>query len=58
MDYRDGAFALAILGLLLAIILGVAVYGASVEASTFNRLTGSDLTTWEALWVNARIDCN
>lgn len=33
-------------------------YGAGVEAAAYNRMTGRDLTQWEALWVNARIDCN
>ena len=26
-----------------------------MEAKTFNRLTGSSVTTWDAMWVNLRI---
>lgn len=32
-------------------------FSAYQEASIFNRITGSDVSTWEALWVNLRIDC-
>ncbi len=42
---------------LMLILLGWA-YSGHIEAQTFNRMTGNDMTTWEAMWVNARIDCN
>lgn len=31
---------------------------ARIEARTYNRLTGWDVTTWEAMWTNLRVDCS
>lgn len=42
----------------VVISLTVWVYGASVEAATFNRFTDGDATIWEAMWTNFRVDCN
>ena len=42
--------------ILLAVLLGF--YGATVEQSTYNRITGNDVTWWEAVWTNLRVDCN
>lgn len=44
--------------LVIGIGLGAWVFGASVEASTYNRFTDGDATTWEAMWTNFRVDCN
>jgi len=27
-----------------------------MEASAFNRITNSDVTTWDAMWVQLRVD--
>lgn len=27
-----------------------------MEASAYNRITGSDVSTWEAMWVNLRVE--
>lgn len=29
-----------------------------VESKIFNKLTGGNTTTWDALWVELRVDCN
>lgn len=48
---------LTVLGILLVGALVIYVQ-ASQEARTFNKLTHrSDVTTWDALWVNLRVDC-
>jgi len=44
--------------IIMGTVVGVQVYGASVEAKTYNRFTGGDATTWEALWTNFRVDCD
>jgi ABC-type spermidine/putrescine transport system permease subunit II len=47
--------------LVLASIFGplaVWVFASHMEASTYNRVTGRDITTWEAMWTNLRVDCN
>lgn len=37
--------------------VGVAWYGAKMEAETYTQLTGKPVTTWQALWVELRVDC-
>ncbi|HEX7784831.1 MAG TPA: hypothetical protein VF653_01295 [Methylomirabilota bacterium] len=31
------------------------VYAAHQESKTYNRLTGANTTTWDALWVELRV---
>jgi len=47
-----------ILAMVAGAVVGEGWYAAGVRADTYNRLTGSDVTQWEALWVNLRVDCN
>lgn len=47
----------------LFVILGVAVFGIFVqpyfEAQAYNRITGSRVSMWDAMWVEMRVDgCN
>jgi hypothetical protein len=44
---------LAALAVLL--ILAGGWIGACQEAKTYNKITGADVTTWDALWVELRI---
>ena len=49
--------ALAVVGLALA--AAVVWIGASQEAAAFNRFaTGPKATTWDALWVELRVEAN
>lgn len=57
-DGRELFWSAVFLAAVLIVIGTFWVYGASVEAETFTRLTGNEITAWEAMWVNARIDCN
>lgn len=36
--------------------LGASVWAAKMEAEAFNRLTGSNVTTWDAMFVELRVD--
>ena len=47
----------AIAGTLTILVLVAALYviKSAHEAKTFNRLTGSNVTTWDALWVELRV---
>ena len=29
-----------------------------MEAHTYSKLTGKEVSTWDAIWVEFRIDCN
>jgi len=41
---------------LIVIIVFPIFWGKSyMEAKTFNKLTGSDATTWDAMWVQLRV---
>lgn len=31
------------------------VFQSSMEARAYNRITGSDVSTWEAMWVELRV---
>ena len=31
-------------------------FQAKMEASAFNRLTGANVSTWDAMWVELRVD--
>ena len=46
----------ATMALMLAIIIPVWIVSSHFEAQAWNRLTGGDATTWEAMWVELRVD--
>lgn len=51
----------AIGAIIVIVVLGalaLPVFSARMEANTYNRITGADVTWWEALWVELRLDCN
>lgn len=33
------------------------VFQSNMEATVYNRETNSNITTWEAMWTNLRVDC-
>ena len=39
----------------LGAIIGSIWLFAYMEAATYNRLTGQEVSTWDALWVNLRV---
>lgn len=62
---RPGGFKWSEIGLVALTIIGAMVFAismwyvqASIESSTYNRLTGGNVTVWEAMWTNIRVDCN
>jgi hypothetical protein len=42
-------------GLLILLFLAVWVVSSVFEAKVYNRLTGSKVTTWDAMWVQLRV---
>lgn len=56
-DRQEIAFATVIIVLILLIGSAVWVFQSSMEAQVYNRETGSNITTWEAMWTNLRVDC-
>ena len=57
MSKKEIAVAVGAIVALAAVLFGIAWFGASLEARAYNRITGSDVTTAEALVVNLRVDC-
>lgn len=41
--------------LLLILAFGFGWFRASQESKTYNRLTGANTTTWDAVWVELRV---
>jgi hypothetical protein len=58
MDHTElTVYALLVVGV-LALAGGVAWLQAHNEAASFRKLTGrTDVTTWDAIWVELRVDC-
>jgi len=44
------------MGILIAMTLGVWVFKSHMESKIYNRMTGAHTTTWEALWIEFRIN--
>lgn len=52
---KDALAAVVILGILLAIACGGWVVSSYFEARAYNRVTGEDVSTWDAMWVELRV---
>jgi hypothetical protein len=50
-----GVVAVAVL-LIAAVIYGCFFFKAHMEAKTFNKLTGANVSAWDAMWVQLRVD--
>lgn len=46
--------ALVFIGLLSPLV-GIWVIGSFFESRTFNRITGAHTTTWDAMWLELRV---
>ncbi len=42
--------------LLAAFFVFLWVFESSMEARSFNRITGKQVSTWDAMWVNLRVE--
>lgn len=41
--------------LIIGICLCTYLFGCYMESSTYNKLTGAKTTTWDAMWVELRV---
>ncbi len=46
------------LGFLFLGSVGFKFFSSYQESKAFNELTGAKTTTWQAVWVELRVDCN
>lgn len=44
--------------MVIIFILSIYVFMAYMESRTYNKLTGAHTTTWDAMWVNLRVQGN
>lgn len=44
-----------ILAAVLAVILGVWIFASAMEARAYERITGKKVSTWDAMWVELRV---
>ena len=45
----------AIIAAVLAVILGVWIFSSAMEARAYERITGKRVSTWDAMWVELRV---
>lgn len=58
---EDRVAGLITLGIVVLVILGIVgmwIGRSAMEARTFTKLTGMPVSTWDAMWVELRIDCH
>jgi hypothetical protein len=55
---RDGEHAIGCVGIVLALAIGFAGmwWSASCEAAAYERVTGIKVSTWDALFLELRVD--
>lgn len=54
---RNSDFIFASLGLFVVFAITVLIWiiGSSLEASSYNKLTGNNVSTWDAMWIELRV---
>ena len=59
---QDIAITITVYAALLAIIAvpatAIWAFRSSMEARAYNRVTGSNVTTWEAMWIELRVQAD
>lgn len=57
MRKKDAETLIVFAGLAFVLLVSVTMWvaRASFESATYNRLTGANTTTWDALWVELRV---
>lgn len=53
---RDEILRIAVFVVMLAVAISFVLFSAWCEATAYNRVTGANVTTWDALFVELRID--
>lgn len=51
-SYRSVAI-IAVLAIMAS--LGIWVFESAMEAAAYNRVTGKDVSTWDAMWIELRV---
>ena len=50
MKYLCCIYNTILAGVLVSAFLAMWIYGSSVEAEVYNKVTGNNITTWDAMW--------
>jgi hypothetical protein len=54
-ESRDNTFAVIFFAVILLLILAFYLIKCHMEARTYSRLTGNSVSTWDAIWVDLRV---
>ena len=54
-DIQHGCALAAIVAVMLAFVFAVAYIRSSFEAAAYKRVTGKDVTTWDAMFLDLRV---
>lgn len=49
------ALAVLFVVFVVAVLVGDWVFRSSMEAAAFNRVTGKKVSTWDAMWIELRV---
>lgn len=57
MKYRDDSFGPTVLAIVIALVLvvGVWVLSSAFEAAAYRRVTGKQVSTWDAMFLDLRV---
>ena len=53
---RDAILGVAVAAVMLLAAVSIPVFFAWCEASAYNRVTGANVSTWDALFIELRVD--
>jgi hypothetical protein len=42
--------------IIIIAVISLFIFSASQESKTYNKLTGKNTTTWDAMWVELRVE--
>lgn len=56
-DTKDSLAGLLAIALAFAFIIALHGAWSAMEARSYNRITGANVTVWDAMWVQLRVDC-
>lgn len=55
-DSKAGILAgLFVGGLCLLVAMGVWIFSSAMEAQAYNSVTGANVSTWDAMWIELRV---
>jgi hypothetical protein len=54
-EIKSAKYAAVLVAVIFALAIGFKLIGSYFEASAYNRATGSNVSTWDAMWIELRV---